>query len=69
VSVELAPIIIQIANPSAFSGRDSIIVLNLADDDAALEVARKIARETGRGVTLRRADMALIATSPAASNH
>lgn len=53
MSVELAPIIIQIVNPSSFSGRDSIIVLNLADDDAARKVARKIARGTGRGVTLR----------------
>jgi hypothetical protein len=69
VSEELAPIIIQVANPTAFSGRGSIIVLKQTDEDAALKVARKIARETGRAVTVRRADMALIETIPGASTH
>jgi hypothetical protein len=55
------PIIIHITNPDAFSGQGSIIVLELADEDAAIKVARQIANETGRGVTVRNADMLLAA--------
>jgi hypothetical protein len=69
VSEKLAPIIIQVANPAAVSGQGSLIVLELSDEDAALKVARKIARETGRGVTVRRADMALIEIIPPVSTH
>jgi len=47
----------------------SIIVLELADEVAALRTARKIARETGRCVTVRDANMALIETIPAAGIH
>lgn len=69
MSEELAPIIIQITNSAALAGQGSIIVLELTEEQAALKVARKIARETGRRVTVRRADMALIETIPAASTH
>ena len=63
------PIVIQVTNPTAFSGQGSIIVLELADEDAALRVARKIAQETGRRVTVRTADMTEIATIPAVIIH
>jgi hypothetical protein len=60
------PILIHVENPTAFSGKGSIIVLELKDEAAALRIARKIADETGRGVTVRDAEMALIVTiSPA----
>lgn len=62
-------IIVCVSNPAAFSGMGSIILLELADEDAALRAARIIARETGRCVTVRYADMALIETIPAASTH
>ncbi len=42
------------------SGKGSIIVLEVADEDAALRAARLIARETGRCVSVHYADMALI---------
>ena len=53
VSQKLAPII-QVTNPAAFSGRGSLIVFELVDEDAAVNIARSIARDTGRGVTARR---------------
>jgi hypothetical protein len=46
--------------PRCVLGQGSIIVLELADEDAAIKTARKIAQETGRGVTVRNADMLLI---------
>jgi len=69
VSPRLAPIFIQVSNPAAFSGQGSVIVLEMMEQDAAVKLARKIARETGRGVTVRDADMALIETISAASTH
>jgi hypothetical protein len=36
-------IIISVSNPTAFSGKGSIIILEYIDVDAALKVARKIA--------------------------
>jgi hypothetical protein len=62
-------IILNVSNPSAFSGRGSIIVLEFADERAALKAAQKIARETGRCVTVRDANMVIIDTIPGASNH
>lgn len=69
VGTRSAPIIICVLNPAAFSGKGSIIVLEVADEDAALRAARLIARETGRSVSVHYADMALIETIPAASTH
>jgi hypothetical protein len=63
------PIIIHITNPDAFSGQGSIIVLELADEDAAIKVARQIANETGRGVTVRNADMLLVEAIAATKIH
>jgi hypothetical protein len=62
-------IIIHVTNRAAFSGRGSIIILELADEDAAKKVAQKIAHETGRGVTVRDADMNIIETIPEVSTH
>ncbi len=45
----IQPIVIEVSNHSAFSGRGSIIVLELADEAAAKKLAQKIARER-RGV-------------------
>ena len=64
-----APVTVCVLNAAAFSGMGSIIVLELADKVAALRTARKIARETGRCVTVRDANMALIETIPAAGIH
>jgi hypothetical protein len=62
-------VIIDVSNPAAFSGKGSIIVLEYVDEDAALKVARKIAEETGRSVTVRREDMRVISSIPAVSTH
>jgi hypothetical protein len=47
-------IVINVANPTAFSGKGSMIVLECSDEEAALGLAQKIARETGRRVTVRK---------------
>jgi len=44
-------------------------VLELADEDAAIRLAQKIARDTGAGITVRDADMEVIETIPAPSTH
>jgi hypothetical protein len=62
-------IIIDVSNPAAFSGKGSIIVLEYTDEDAALKVARKIAEETGRSVTVRREDMRVISSISVATTH
>lgn len=62
-------IIIDVSNPAAFSGKGSIIVLEYTDEDAALKVARKIAEETGRSVTVRREDMRVISSIPVVITH
>jgi hypothetical protein len=59
-----APVIIRVMNPAAFSGKGSIIMLEVADENAALRAARLIARETGRCVSVHHSDMALIETIP-----
>jgi hypothetical protein len=63
------PIIVHVLNPAAFSGLGSIIMFELADEHAAIKVARRIARETGRGVIVRDADLAVIEAIPAARIH
>jgi hypothetical protein len=62
-------VIIHVSNPAAFSGKGSIIMLEYTDEDAALKVARKIAEETGRSVTVRREDTGVISSIPAVSTH
>jgi hypothetical protein len=61
--------VVCVSNPAAFSGNGSIILLELANEQGAIRAARIIARETGRFVTVRHADMGLIETIPAASTH
>jgi hypothetical protein len=64
------PILVCVSNPASFHKMgSSIIVLELANEGAALRAARIIARETGRCVTVRYADMAIIETIPAACTH
>jgi hypothetical protein len=48
-----------------FAWQGSIIVLESSDRDLSLRVARKISRETGRGVNVRDANLALVETIPA----
>jgi len=60
--------IIQRSNPDALK-RGGVIVLDLADEEEALKVARNVALATGRRVTLRDGRLALIETIPAASVH
>ncbi|MGY2908805.1 hypothetical protein [Bradyrhizobium sp. URHC0002] len=52
-------------DPPPFAWHGSIIVLESSDRDLSLKVARKIARETGRGVNVRDANLALVETIPA----
>ncbi|MDA9411835.1 hypothetical protein XH80_35160 [Bradyrhizobium sp. CCBAU 45384] len=63
------PVVIHVENPTAFSGKGSVIILELVDEAAALRVARKIAEETGRRVTVRNADLLLIGIIPAVATH
>lgn len=56
-------------NPTAFDGEGSVIVLELADEDAAVRAAQMIARETGRSVTVRGADTGSTVAIPAARTH
>jgi hypothetical protein len=55
--------------PTSFSGKGSIIFLEYIDEDAALKVARKIARETGRLVTVQGEDNRLIDMIPPVTTH
>jgi hypothetical protein len=62
-------IIISVSSPTAFSGKGSIIILEYIDVDAALKVARKIALETGRLVTVQDEDNRLIGMIPPVTTH
>jgi hypothetical protein len=62
-------IIISVSNPSAFSGKGSVILLEFINEDAALKLARKIALETGRLVTVRGEDDRPIGTMPPVTAH
>jgi hypothetical protein len=64
-----AVIIIGVSNPTSFSGKGSIILLEYIDEDAALKVARKIARETGRLVTVQGEDNRLIGMISPVTTH
>lgn len=64
-----SPVLIHVANPTAFDGQGSIIMLELADEACAKRVALSIARETGRRVTVLNEDMTVIQTIPAAKIH
>jgi hypothetical protein len=68
MSAKLPPLIIHVANPDD-SKQGSVIMLELADENEAIKVAQKLARETGRCVTVRDAKLAVIETIPAASVH
>jgi hypothetical protein len=65
---KLLPHIIHISSPD-ISKQGRVIVLELADYDEAIQVAQKLALETGRRVTVRNGKLALIETIPAASIH
>jgi hypothetical protein len=69
MSVKPALIVIQVSNPAAFSGQGSIIVVEMPDEDAATRLARKLAQETGRRVTVRNAEMAIIEIIAAPATH
>ena len=60
--------IIHLASPDS-SKLGSVIMLELSDEDEAMRVAQKLARETGRRVTVRDAKFSVIETIPAASIH
>ncbi|MBR1147687.1 hypothetical protein JQ567_30800 [Bradyrhizobium sp. AUGA SZCCT0431] len=55
---------LDITNPDALK-RKGIIALDVVDEEAAIELARKIADATGRSVTVKDADMIEIQTIPA----
>ena len=61
--------IIDILNPDAFSGKGSIVMLELADKNSAMRAARRIAAETGRSVTIRKEDMQVIGRISAPTTH
>ena len=48
--------LIHISSPDV-SKVGSVIVLDLADEDEAIKVAEKLARETGRRITVRDATL------------
>ncbi|WP_249165840.1 hypothetical protein [Bradyrhizobium sp. AUGA SZCCT0431] len=58
------PMTLDITNPDALK-RKGIIALDVVDEEAAIELARKIADATGRSVTVKDADMIEIQTIPA----
>jgi hypothetical protein len=60
--------LIHVSSPDV-SKLGSVIVLDLADEDEAIKMAQKLARETGRRVTVRDATLVLIKTIPATSVH
>jgi hypothetical protein len=61
------PIIVDVASPDIKPR--GVFAVDLADDETARMVARKIAAATGRRVTLRDADMIAIETVPAPKRH
>jgi hypothetical protein len=70
MSVKPALVVIQVSNPAAFSGQGSIIVVEMPDEGAATRLARKLAQETGRRVTVRNAEeMAIIEIIAAPATH
>lgn len=69
MSAKPLPIIIQVTNPSAFSGQGSHIVLESMGQAAAVRIAKRIARATGRCVIVRDARLDLIEAIPAAKIH
>jgi hypothetical protein len=58
--------IIHIASPDA-SKRGSFIMLEQTEENEAIKVAHKLARGTGRRITLQDATLAVIETIAAAS--
>ena len=58
------PITFDITNPDALK-RKGVIALDVVDDEAAIELAQKIADATGRSVTVKDAEMIEIQTIPA----
>lgn len=69
MSVKPALVVIQVSNPAAFSGQGSIILVEMPDEDAGVRLARKLAQETGRRVTIRNAEMAIIEIIAASATH
>ena len=67
--MSVKPVIIQVSNPAALSGQNSMIVVALPDADAARRLARKLAQETGRHVTVRDAEMEIIDILAAPATH
>jgi hypothetical protein len=63
------PIVIHLSSPAPISGRGTFIVLDQANEIVAIEIAQKLARHTGRRVTIRDAILSRIETIPAASLH
>lgn len=66
---ETSLFVITTTNPSTFAVKGSLIVLECADDGAAIGMARKIAEKTGREVTVRNADSDEIATIARPTTH
>ena len=63
------PVILEISKPEAFSGEGSIIIVELPDEDVAKRLASELARETGRRVTVRNDEMAIIDIVDAPATH
>jgi hypothetical protein len=53
---------IEVLRPEAFSGKGSVIFIELLSDQQTLEVAKNIAAETGRCVVVRDENMNVIET-------
>jgi hypothetical protein len=61
------PRLVQAVIPAVGSKSGWNMVLDLADEEDALEIARQLADATGRAVIVRDADMVKVQTIPAAS--
>ncbi|MCC8978311.1 hypothetical protein [Bradyrhizobium acaciae] len=64
-----SPLLVNVVNPDAFSGKGSIIVVEYSDPEAAMRAAKKIAEETGRTVTVRDENMNVLGTIPKPTAH
>jgi hypothetical protein len=64
VSRATCPIVIHLSSREPIAGRGSFIVLEAADEATAIGIAQKLARLTGRRVTVRDAQRSLIEAIP-----
>ena len=65
---QVEQLVIHVASPDQ-DKRGTLIVLDMTDEEEARLVAKLLAEETGRCVTVRNSKLALVEVIPAASQH